>query len=682
MVVDQISDTRSAKTVVREKRCLTLPRETYYLERLEAYSNTCIATRSACKLYKTGRFTNQIPLDSASSRFAAFSKPIDGFYSERNKVPETYDNVPLLSNAYSASAVGNAQKLDNRKTWERKKKFCSPREFVVTLIALTAFRYLFGVTQMPDDLHVMDLRDHENYRHEHVVPTLLSTTKIIENVIDGENGDYLVKLASAVKNEVYDRLNSVDVFLSHSQSSSSPGAGQVKLMLDKEKVLFGEAITLTWSSLDVVYNDSLPKQLHQRLRYFNDNDQPVNDSDIIALYCWVEGTKKEMELLENAHKYNDATTIYQVKKAAAKLFPQDRNTWRISQFPIIREESCEFRLWGNVYTDAVKKAMVLKGTSEKFEVVSSLETPTAIHLALTTSPTEMRVHFTTGSSGSPIVFYGTDPEKLTQSEEGKSRTYAASDMCEAPANKTGPGKFTDPGMLHDVLMKDLKPDTRYFYKVGLKNGNVWSPVLFFISAPPVGPDSSYTFVVFADHGCPAAGFANEGARGTSAGVATEVRDNNVRAVHIVGDLSYADGAGHVYDSWFDMIQPFSSLAPLMVTVGNHEYAHTTGGIGKDPSSKKQFFLLCFANFFVCCSFLTLYLLFSMKELILRTGISHHGETIMARVANVESPCTIDLSCLIVEIAFSGTPMTMLLRILLLFLQNTICHLLLCSTIGY
>jgi len=74
-----------------------------------------------------------------------------------------------------------------------------------------------------------------------------------------------------------------------------------------------------------------------------------------------------------------------------------------------------------------------------------------------------------------------------------------------------------------------------------------------------------------------------GAREISARVATEVRDNNVRAVHIVGDLSYADGAGHVYDSWFDMIQPFSSLAPLMVTVGNHEYVHTTGGIGKDPS---------------------------------------------------------------------------------------------------
>ena len=57
----------------------------------------------------------------------------------------------------------------------------------------------------------------------------------------------------------------------------------------------------------------------------------------------------------------------------------------------------------------------------------------------------------------------------------------------------------------------------------------------------------------------------------------------VRLVHHFGDLSYARGSAYLWDAWLDMIQPFASRIPFMVGVGNHEYDHTGGGMGKDPS---------------------------------------------------------------------------------------------------
>ena len=37
-----------------------------------------------------------------------------------------------------------------------------------------------------------------------------------------------------------------------------------------------------------------------------------------------------------------------------------------------------------------------------------------------------------------------------------------------------------------------------------------------------------------------------------------------------GDLSYARGEGEVWERWMDMIEPLSSHAPYMVSMGNHE----------------------------------------------------------------------------------------------------------------
>ena len=50
-----------------------------------------------------------------------------------------------------------------------------------------------------------------------------------------------------------------------------------------------------------------------------------------------------------------------------------------------------------------------------------------------------------------------------------------------------------------------------------------------------------------------------------------------------GDVSYADGDPQIWKSFFDTIEPFASVAPYMVGVGNHDYDYKGGSPSNDPS---------------------------------------------------------------------------------------------------
>mmetsp|Transcript_17410 Transcript_17410/g.37680 ORF Transcript_17410/g.37680 Transcript_17410/m.37680 type:complete len:284 (+) Transcript_17410:61-912(+) len=67
------------------------------------------------------------------------------------------------------------------------------------------------------------------------------------------------------------------------------------------------------------------------------------------------------------------------------------------------------------------------------------------------------------------------------------------------------------------------------------------------------------------------------------------QNQTINSIHHIGDLSYACGAGHIWDAFMDMIQPFAARVPMMVGVGNKEYDHTAGGKGKDPSGMETEF---------------------------------------------------------------------------------------------
>lgn len=228
---------------------------------------------------------------------------------------------------------------------------------------------------------------------------------------------------------------------------------------------------------------------------------------------------------------------------------------------------CAFRYYRNdTYTE-----LVTVSNNVSFE--GGGDAPLQGHLALTGQATEMRVSWTSLSSGKPVVFYGTAADNLTLSASGVSRTYTNSDMCGPPANQTM--FFINPGFLHDVLLTELQPKSTYYYKFGSEG--VFSDVKSFTTAIPSGDPTPFKFIMYGDMGLT----GPPAAETTAKLVLAEIQNGAGFVVH-QGDLSYAWGSAIKWDIWMNLIEPCASLAPYMVSIGNHEYDHETGA-NKDPS---------------------------------------------------------------------------------------------------
>ncbi len=55
-------------------------------------------------------------------------------------------------------------------------------------------------------------------------------------------------------------------------------------------------------------------------------------------------------------------------------------------------------------------------------------------------------------------------------------------MCEGKANTTGPQTFIDPEYMHTILLKNLEPSTRYYYRVRT-NEHGWPQIYSFVNRP-------------------------------------------------------------------------------------------------------------------------------------------------------------------------------------------------------
>ena len=230
---------------------------------------------------------------------------------------------------------------------------------------------------------------------------------------------------------------------------------------------------------------------------------------------------------------------------------------------------CQFRYFTNdPYVELI-------AVSNKVSFVDGGEVPLHIHLALTGDPSEMRLQWTTGIRYTPTVEYGQCGGKLEQVATGTWRTYKASDMCGPPANLSA--HFVDPGYIHDVLLRGLKPNRKYCYRCG-SPGFKYSSEKSFTSPIPPGSEGTLKFIVYGDMGTT----KQPGAITTAKLVFKEVEKNDASLVLHVGDLSYSMGVAYQWDKWMSLIEPYSSQVPYMINVGNHEQEHTVGG-EKDPS---------------------------------------------------------------------------------------------------
>ena len=228
---------------------------------------------------------------------------------------------------------------------------------------------------------------------------------------------------------------------------------------------------------------------------------------------------------------------------------------------------CQFRY----YSSSAAGTELLAAGDVAF--VGGATAPLHAHLALAGRPTEMRVQWTSGDAATPTVLFGTSESELELTATGVSRTYDHADMCGPPANLSR--FFVDPGHMHDVLLTGLEPGQRYFYRCGREGA--YSKVRSFRAGQAAGDATPFRFVVFGDMDTtPAPG------SDTTAELVRQEVEGGASFVLIVGDLSYAVGFAFRWDAWMSLLEPFSSRAPLMVAVGNHDQNTLVGG-AKDPS---------------------------------------------------------------------------------------------------
>eukprot|EP00794_Sanderia_malayensis_P005168 gene5168-5820_t len=252
--------------------------------------------------------------------------------------------------------------------------------------------------------------------------------------------------------------------------------------------------------------------------------------------------------------------------SASPTWQDGRGSQEVHVFNL--RQKCEFRYFRN---GAANSRLVARSNVLGFE--NGDKAPLQGRIALTGDPTEMRVMWTAAKVEKHVVRYGPSKKSLDMSAEGKSWTYKASDMCGPAANSTG---FKDPGYMFDVLLTKLKPATTYFYSYGSEGA--MSPIQNFTTAPVIGDQTPYKFIVYGDMGVSTFPRADE----TAKLMLQEYRENDVKFIFHNGDISYARGQEYIWDQWHAIIEPYSTILPYMVGIGNHEQDHTSGG-SKDPS---------------------------------------------------------------------------------------------------
>jgi len=171
-----------------------------------------------------------------------------------------------------------------------------------------------------------------------------------------------------------------------------------------------------------------------------------------------------------------------------------------------------------------------------------------VHLALTGDPTKMAVSWLSYDSGDAIVRYGTQQDDLNQYVHATYNYY---------------GEEGQYGFNYYAVMIDLTPSTTYFYTCTRSNeGNA-----SFTTQPSAA--SPFKVAVYADMGV-------ENSQQNAYALNQRVVNKQFDFAWHIGDISYANKYEGQYElvwnTWFEMVQNFSSLVPYMVSVGNHEYS--------------------------------------------------------------------------------------------------------------
>jgi len=208
-------------------------------------------------------------------------------------------------------------------------------------------------------------------------------------------------------------------------------------------------------------------------------------------------------------------------------------------------------------------------------------TPSQVHLSLTGDLSEMTVMWVTSSKGCPaeVTYYkSTEGNGKQQLAHGTWDTYHPGDMCGVPARMEN---FSPPN-IHRAVLTGLDPATEYIYSInGVYSNQFWS-------ARNKGAEETFSFVAYADMGEPWDKAAKSPLGGmVEESVAKDLKEHRSEMIFHMGDIAYAEGKSHIWDRFFELIEPYASTMPYMIGAGNHEYDYTDGK-SRDPSGWKPY----------------------------------------------------------------------------------------------
>jgi hypothetical protein len=182
-------------------------------------------------------------------------------------------------------------------------------------------------------------------------------------------------------------------------------------------------------------------------------------------------------------------------------------------------------------------------------LVLAQDDPTPIQQRIALLPNGMTVSWSTlgAIAATPSVVYGLTPGNMTAKATGWSAHY-------------------DPSItyFHHVMLTDLTPSTRYYWKV-TSPSTVNSTTLTFTTAPVVGSKTPFTVWINGDMG-----LVNED--NTVKTMTKWVQEDKIDLFYHVGDLAYADDwqdmkttYEKVQEEWMSLMQPIWSGVPYLVS---------------------------------------------------------------------------------------------------------------------
>ncbi|KAH9146454.1 hypothetical protein AeRB84_009714 [Aphanomyces euteiches] len=209
--------------------------------------------------------------------------------------------------------------------------------------------------------------------------------------------------------------------------------------------------------------------------------------------------------------------------------------------------------------------------------------PLQAHISLTSQSDEISVMWTSAEVKGPSVCYYIKPANGTATYTSISAT-----------NVTSAQRYIPSGIHYKAIIKKIPAGATVVYQVGSAVDG-WSDDKQFVMPNLKSRDPS-SFFVFGDLGTWVTATNGTGVPGRSLGTISRVADDlakgdrNYQAVLHVGDLSYADSVGYIWEQFHSLIEPVASKIPYLVSVGNHEYCYLTSTKAVDISGEtKSFF---------------------------------------------------------------------------------------------